>query len=228
MKTKLKPYRGKLSAEQIVDGMNAAIRNARRLADDAQTMLDLLRYPSALALAILSIEESGKVAILRGIATAPDEQTLRSKWKDYRNHQRKNVTWIWPGLIEKGARDLDSLAVALDPNAEHPALLDQIKQLRLYTDCLGNVNWNEPEKEINKEFAFRIVATANLMATRKVVTLKEIELWIEHIKPVSGGSYEDMKEALYNWYQAMKKEGLYKEGKISVEDFIRGIQKKTT
>ena len=78
MKTKLQPYRGKLSLGQIVAGMNAAIRNARRLADDAKTLLDLSRYPTAASLAILSIEESGKVSVLRLMAIAPDEQAIRS------------------------------------------------------------------------------------------------------------------------------------------------------
>ena len=49
MKTQVKPYRGTLSAQQIVDGMNAAIRNARRLAYDAKTMLERSRYPTAVA-----------------------------------------------------------------------------------------------------------------------------------------------------------------------------------
>ena len=42
-KQKLSQYRGKLSPAQIDDGMNAAIRNARRLSDDARTLFDLER-----------------------------------------------------------------------------------------------------------------------------------------------------------------------------------------
>jgi AbiV family abortive infection protein len=56
-------YRGQLSASQVAEGMNAATRNARRLADDAKIMVDAERYPTAAALAALSIEERGKLAI---------------------------------------------------------------------------------------------------------------------------------------------------------------------
>ena len=42
-KGKLSQYGGRLTPAQIADGMNAAIRNARRLANDARTLLDLER-----------------------------------------------------------------------------------------------------------------------------------------------------------------------------------------
>jgi len=51
--------------------MNAATRNARRLAADARLLLDAGRLPTAAALATLSIEETGKVSILREIAVVP-------------------------------------------------------------------------------------------------------------------------------------------------------------
>jgi hypothetical protein len=59
MKQKLPQYKGVLASAQIADGMNAATRNSRRLFEDAQLMLEQERYPSAVGLAILSIEESG-------------------------------------------------------------------------------------------------------------------------------------------------------------------------
>ncbi|MCY4131122.1 MAG: AbiV family abortive infection protein [Nitrospira sp.] len=151
METRKRPYRGKLSAEQIVDGMNAAIRNARRLANDAKTLLDLSRYPTAAALAILSIEENGKGGVLRNVAMAPNEEIRRKMWNSYTNHQRKNVAWILPDAIAEGARDLDSLRPIVDPTATHPALLDQYKQVALYTDCIGNAHWSEPEKIIEED-----------------------------------------------------------------------------
>lgn len=64
----LPQYKSKLSAAEIAAGINAASTNANRLADDAELLLENDRYPSALSLAILSIEESGKVSILRTLA----------------------------------------------------------------------------------------------------------------------------------------------------------------
>jgi len=80
-------YRGPLAPNQIADGINAAIRNARRLAADAKILLEAGRLPTAAAIAALSIEESGKVSILRGFATATKPEQVRAAWRDYRNHR---------------------------------------------------------------------------------------------------------------------------------------------
>ena len=142
-KKRLAQYGGELDAEQIAEGINAAQRNARRLADDAKLLLNEGRYPTAASLAALSIEESGKRSVLRGLAFAPSEEILKA-WKDYRSHRSKNAAWILPSLVADGARDLDSLRLATDSSAEHTAVLDQVKQLGLYTDCLGDAHWSEP------------------------------------------------------------------------------------
>lgn len=81
-KRKLDAYQGRLSAAQIAAGMNAAENNARRLAEDAATLLGLGRFPTATALAILSIEEAGKVSILRELALARSEEELAAAWRD--------------------------------------------------------------------------------------------------------------------------------------------------
>ena len=221
-KRRLSHYTGKLTPSQIADGMNAATRNARRLADDARTLFDLARYPTAASIAVLSIEESGKVSILRHFAMAPDEQSRRRIWGDYRNHQSKNVAWILPDLVAKGARDLDSLRLATQAGAKHTALLDNVKQIGLYSDCLGHAHWSEPEKVIDKALAGVLVGIADIFAKNEVVTPREVELWIAHLGPVYGVPLEFMKEALLNWYRAMREGGLSKEDNASVEAFIKG------
>jgi len=78
-------YRGKLTPAQVAEGMNAAATNAARLLDDAKLLFEAKRFPTALSLAILSIEESGKLAVLRGIATAKSSQVLLDNWSNYRD-----------------------------------------------------------------------------------------------------------------------------------------------
>ena len=223
-KDKLSKYNGELSAAQIAHGMNAARRNARRLADDAKLLLDAGRYPTAASIAALSIEESGKMGVLRGLAFAPNEEVRRRAWKDYRSHRSKNAAWILPELVAKGARDLDSLRLATDSSAEHTALLDQVKQIGLYTDCLGDAHWSEPEKVIDENTSRSLVGTADLLATSGVVTVKEIELWVEHMRPAYGAPLEWMKTALLEWYAAMRENNLWDHDDIPVEAFIRGDQ----
>ncbi len=42
------------------------------------------------------------------------------------------------------------------------------------------------------------------------------------MRPVYGASLEDMQRALLAWYSALKENGLWEEGKISVQEFIFG------
>ena len=202
-------YRGPLAPNQIADGINATIRNARRLAADAKILLEAGRLPTAAAIAALSIEESGKVSILRGFATATKPEQVRAAWRDYRNHRSKNGAWILPDLVRGGARRLADLAPTVEQNGEHTALLNSLKQLGLYTDCYGNAHWSEPANMFaGKEasLAKHLVATAELLARATEVTVREIELWIEHLGPVWGTA--EMPNGVLRWATAMHREGL--------------------
>ena len=221
-KEKLSQYRGRLTPAQIADGMNAAIRNARRLADDAHALFDLERYPTAASIAVLSIEESGKVSTLRHLAMAHDLPSCRQIWRDYRNHRSKNVAWVLPDLVAAGARDLDSLQLATEPDAEHTAILNNIKQIGLYSDCLGSVQWSEPEEVIDRQLAQMLVCIADLFAAKEAVTPEEMELWIAHLGPAYGAPLETMKEALINWYRAMNEAGLLNEDDTLVKECVMG------
>jgi AbiV family abortive infection protein len=214
-------YIGKLSAAQIADGINSAIRNAKRLAKDSDLMFKNGRYPSAASLAILSIEESGKISILRCLALAKDEKKIKDVWRDYRSHTKKNVAWLLPELVGKGAKKLDDFRALFDEKSDHPYILDQIKQIGFYTDCLGKANWSEPHEIIDEALAKMLVNTAKIFAKDRIITKKEIELWIKHLGPVWNGSPEWMKKALENWYSEMQEHGLAPEGKNAMEEFIQ-------
>jgi type I restriction-modification system DNA methylase subunit len=56
-------------------------------------------------------------------------------------------------IAKNGARTLDALRLATDPDADHTQLLDSLKQIALYTDCLGNKNWSKPNSIIDGELA---------------------------------------------------------------------------
>jgi len=225
MKKKLNAYRGKLNASQVATGTNAAIANARRLAEDASMLLEAGRFPTAASLSILSIEESGKVSILRAVSVALDDKEVLSAWKDYRSHVMKNVAWILPQLVAQGARKLDDLKPIFSEDSEHPYILDQVKQLGFYTDCLGKAHWSVPNEVIDEQLASTLVQTAQLLAKSKQISEMEIELWIKHIRPVWKKDPAWMKQALINWYAEMQQHGLATEGKNKMQQFIRdGIQ----
>ena len=119
-KRKLDSYKGKLSVDQVVAGINAAIQNAKRLSEDASLLIEAGRFPSAASLAILSIEESGKISILRSLALAKSDEDIADAWRDYRSHTKKNVTWLLPQLTEQGARKLDDFKPLFEESSDHP------------------------------------------------------------------------------------------------------------
>ena len=221
LKRKLDSYKGKLTPQQIADGMNAALENAKRLVEDAKTLLNAGRFPTAASLAILSIEESGKLPILRSLALARNDGEIKETWKEYRSHTKKNTMWLLPQLVAQGARKLDDMRQLFDESSEHPYLLDQIKQIGFYTDCLGQANWSKPAHVIEENLSKAIVQVAEIMASNREITVIEIELWVKHIKPVWKKNLSWMKQALLNWHDEMKEKGLIKEDENAMERFVR-------
>jgi len=188
--------------------MNAAADNAKRLADDAALLLANARWPTAASLAILAIEEAGKISILRALVLARSDQEAPEDWKAYRAHTKKNVAWILPDLAAAGARTLEDLRSLYDSASDHPYVLDQLKQLGFYTDCLGAALWSEPRNVIDEKLALSLVRTAKLLARDHRYSEKEVELWVEHIGPVWKKVMAWMQQALINWNRAMEDAGL--------------------
>lgn len=222
MAKKLDAYRGKLSSAQIADGMNAAVANARLLLEDAKILLERKRYPTATSLAILAIEEDGKTALLRYLALSTTETEIRDAWKSYRSHTQKNIAWILPELAKRGARKLDDLYALVDNESDHPYLLDHIKQIGFYTDCLGEAHWSVPIEVIDESLARGIVATAEVLVNARTskYTTKEIDLWIENLGPVWKKDMPSMKQGIVKFYAAMQAHGLESQGPNEMESFV--------
>lgn len=206
MGSMLKPYVGPLTPAETVAGIKAAQGNAERLLSDAKLLLEHKRWPSALALATLAIEEKGKVVILKSLALFSDEKRVKNSWREYRSHRAKNAGWILPELAFKGAKTLRDLALAVDSGGEHTEILDALKQISFYSDCLGNRNWSEPAAVITESLARGIVSVAEITWSLEPVTLREVELWVEKVAP----HYETngMAQAVLDFQLAMYNEGL--------------------
>ncbi|MGE4064266.1 MAG: AbiV family abortive infection protein [Rhodospirillaceae bacterium] len=204
----LSPFRGPLTANEVAEGINAAIRNAKRLAADAKILLDAKRYPSAASMAALSVEESEKVSTLRAMCLARSKSELLGAWKDYRAHHPKNTAWILSELVQKGARHLSEFKDATDTNGETVEVLDMLKQLGFYTDSYRKGFWTEPSTMIDATVARTLVEIAESMCAKAEVTPREIELWVEHVGPA--WLSRKMPDALMRWAKAMEKEGLAK------------------
>jgi AbiV family abortive infection protein len=207
------PFRGRLSPKQIADGMNAVARNATRLVNDAEVLLEAKRYPSAAALAVLAIEEGGKLPILRGLSTAKDDEAVKTGWKDYRSHQSKNVMWLLPMFALAGVKTFAEFGRLFDPNSKHRQRLDELKQHGFYSDCFEGGAWSEPEHFIDEVIARFVVRTAKSLTKKYPFSEREIELWVDHV----GG--DQSVGGVKKFWEAMTREGLA-YGDVDVDEML--------
>jgi len=207
---KLDRYFGRLSPKQIALGINLANANAKRLLIDAELLCQNGRYPSAVGLAILAIEEAGKESVLRSVALARNNEDLKVSWKDYRTHTQKNRLLALPNLLSSGARKLEDFRPLFE-ESEYPQLIENLKQISFYTDCLGKAHWSSPAEVIDEKQAQQIIAfTKILIEIKREITDQEIKLLIKHIGPVWKRDMGLMKTALKNYFMELHNMGLLK------------------
>ncbi|EOW3982973.1 AbiV family abortive infection protein [Vibrio parahaemolyticus] len=220
MSKNLKQWKNTLNVSEIADGMNFAQQNANRLLSDAEKLFELESYPTAYSIAVLAIEEAGKISILRELAVARNGNDVKYAWKAYRTHTKKNAMYVFPHLVASGCAKLRDFGGIYSDKNDFPALLDDLKQVGFYTDCLGQKHWSVPSQVISKEAADDILRVARILCKYRTYTQKEIELWVKHIKPVWKSSMQEMQVALKAWFNDMLNEGLAKESDISFEEFV--------
>lgn len=221
MKNELRAYNGSLTTAEIASGIAAAQANALRLIEDAKIMLEAGRLPTASALAILAMEERGKVQILKRLALVSEPAEIKAAWRDYRSHRAKNSGWIIPQLVMEGARTMKGMAAAVNSESEHAALLDALKQVSLYTDCLGDRHWSSPEQVIDEPLVRAMIASTEAMWGAKAVSSREVELW----RQIVGPHYKKatMLEAVLRWQATMVREGLSDTRVEELEAFMKGM-----
>ena len=172
-------YKGALSPSDVVARMAAARRNARRLAEDAQLLLDQGRWASASSLAVLSIEESGKVGVLRRLSLASEAPDLKAGWDGYGSHRRKlgHPLGLGEVFVPNALLSLtDALTEVIDKRAETVASMDARKQAGFYTDCVpdpsGRPFWVEPTAAITPDHARTVVGCAAILLEHREVTMR--------------------------------------------------------
>ncbi|MCK4368901.1 MAG: AbiV family abortive infection protein [Dehalococcoidales bacterium] len=204
-------YKGKLNFKQIANGINAANRNAISLIEDAELLLKNKRYASAAALAILSIEESGKKSLLRGMSVLTKNKDIIDHWRDYRKHTKKNMMWLLPHFIAMGKWKFDDLK-HLFSTGKHAYMIEQLKQFCLYTDCIGEIRWSEPSKFMNEELAEITLETAKLLKSDEEETVEDLRIWAKHFKKGMDMDMDDVRKASLHYFAELKERGKYKDG----------------
>lgn len=199
-----------LTIAQAATGIAAARRTAIGLLSDAKLLLENERWPRATALAILAIEESGKVEILRSILLARDETELNAEWRAYRSHAKKNVSWIFLKLVEMGARKLDDFRPIFDTTSDHGKIIDTVKQDCFYSNA-NDGGWFSPDQKISPAIAKSIFAVASTLVSEgpaPMTSEAELGLWVKHLRPVWKGPMVEMKNALVACYAEAEAMGI--------------------
>ena len=182
-----------------------------------------LDYPSACSLAILAIEEAGKLSLLRMVLLSREPEKLKKAWRAYRDHKAKNAQWIVPDLVRGGARTAEDLKVIFDEKSEHTLVLDTLKQLGFYTDTYKRGLWASPEKSIEEHVAKEIVRAAEILTPKRETTEREMELWVKHVSPHWGAGRAPAET--FEFYKAMNDERLANYNLAEVAAFL-GIKGK--
>ena len=149
---RLPSYAGPITPQQAAQGIQAAVQNARSLLADAELLCEHSRWPRVASLSILAAEEIGKVSLLREILVAETPEQLREMWRDYRRHTEKNWLGVFLSCVSE-APNIEDFRELADPESDHRQLLEALKQLGLYSDCLGQCHWCLPDRAIDEQEA---------------------------------------------------------------------------
>ena len=207
---KQQQYNQRLTPKKAAEGINTITDNARALLSDAQLLYDNDKYERATALAILAIEEAGKVSIIRAILVEDNQKELNKQWKRFRSHNEKNWGLAFPDYVYRETNNVEDFRPLFD-NSDHGQVFDQLKQLSIYTDLFKNGNWSSPDKVITKEIATSILSTVKLFIDKDeqaMTTEDELKLWVKHLKPVWKKDMLKMKQALINCYNEAEESGV--------------------
>lgn len=204
-------YKGKLTPSEASIGIRSALINAKDLLADAELLFINERYPRAYSLAVLAIEETGKVGIIRRIINADETKELKRLWNNYRNHVEKNRHWKFPNIVaEKNGKPRKDDLLEMYKDNKYGKELETAKQLAFYTDCINDNVWINPKNWVTREYAKGIIEIAEIFVKNSgnVITAKELELWKKHMKPAKNTSFELMRDGLRNFYKEAKESGV--------------------
>lgn len=230
---KLKHYVGALTPQQAEAGIGVAVQNASELLEDAKLLLNHGRWPRSASLSILAVEEIGKVSLLRGLLLCDSPTDLNGAWRRYRTHTKKNVLGMLPSLFKRLVRLrgqkkdflIEDFRPLFDGSSNFPRMLESIKQIGFYSDCLGNVHWNLPRNSISEGLARTLLRTAEILISAidsaAMETAPELEIWVKHLKGIwPRANMLVMKQALLQCYQEASKLGVLR-GNQSPEDMVK-------
>ncbi len=222
-----KQYSGPITPKQASEMSIAVVNNANSLVNDADLLLENSSFSRVAALAILAIEELGKIGLIRHILMADAGSDLKKRWKDYRTHTQKNYLWVLPMLLKKTTKpyEIYEALTKIDPRMNKN--LDCYKQLCFYTDMYDEGVLSSPS-EISADIARSLLLVAKnlldpMMASQNKGLLSEkfMGIMVKHMKPAKGASLAEVKKAELNWFAEADELGLIDKGRYkTIEEYL--------
>ena len=172
MINKQKKYSGRLSLEEIAEGISACLQNARTLIKDATILLWARRYPRALTCLLVAKEELGKVDVLGAMARTQQQDHKRwaDIWKSFRHHKAKGAHAAIQTAPDQLRTSFDSIFSALPVAFQIATFGEESRQASLYVDFSeSGRRWISPS-DID-----RAIVKQHLASTRTV--LKRLEYY---------------------------------------------------
>ncbi|WP_101927035.1 MULTISPECIES: AbiV family abortive infection protein [Luteimonas] len=190
-------YWGEMSVSEIAIGMASIASNARRLLRDARSLHASSAYSSAIALSILSVEESGKSFFLRKMLIADNAREFKDLWKGFRTHTLKNKNLHFADLLASEEVDVDRFVARLLNPGTASTNFENIKQLGLYADCYQTTGWHSPHDEASDVSEFLLASAERLLIDPP--TEEELELHARHFRQakLSGNTVDALTKAVH-------------------------------
>jgi hypothetical protein len=106
-----------------------------------------------------------------------------------------------------------------------PKRIEQLKQLLLYTDAVGDCRWTSPDDIADEDSSRSVVLIASRIVGTELgamTSAAELRLWVKHLGPVLwSADYESKKLALLACYQEAAASGVLRGSAELVDGFGR-------
>lgn len=174
-------YNGRLSLEQISEGISLCIDNAAQLWGDAQILVRSERFARALALLLMACQEAGKALVLQGMSTIPpvEQKAWGREWKKFRQHAEKGLSAALTEFAEFPWDEVEAALLGLlpwiteDHDQQRGLLREKARQCCLYVDFLSDESeWWCPsaisEPLVNREMEYVTRVVGRLVLKRDI------------------------------------------------------------
>ena len=187
MSNRQKNYSGRLSLEEIAEGIAACLQNARALVKDASVLLRARRHPRALTCLLLANEELGKVDVLGAMARIGPQEQARwaDTWKSFRSHKFKEAHAAIQTTPDQLRTSFDSIFSAAPVAFRIASLGEESRQASLYVDFSeSGRRWTSPldidRATVKRHLAFTRTALKRLEYYHKLGFFSVQALSIQH------------------------------------------------